>query len=225
MVDDGSSLLDPRRDGSACGTLATSPSSRFCKRHEALAQKWGEVRVLSGDDSGNAPKKRRAMMVEVLEPEAITPALVDANGDVSAMEPAGIRPPSLARLASSNLDAPQRALLRAGAFGDDNARSWGLWTDPPQSRPALSSTDAAKSAETAATTTQPGSHSLSEPQFVRLYCSKCWSKGLVTYSESKWMIAHGTRRPQLHGNPLMHPVSKATRAVRYPEPRRAIYRP
>jgi hypothetical protein len=108
MVDDGSSLLDPRRDGSACGTLATSPSSRFCKRHEALAQKWGEVRVLSGDDSGNAPKKRRAMMVEVLEPEAITPALVDANGDVSAMEPAGIRPPSLARLASSNLDAPQR---------------------------------------------------------------------------------------------------------------------
>jgi hypothetical protein len=109
MVDDGSSLLDPRRDGSACGTLATSPSSRFCKRHEALAQKWGEVRVLSGDDSGNAPKKRRAMMVEVLEPEAITPALVDANGDVSAMEPAGIRPPSLARLASSNLDAPQRA--------------------------------------------------------------------------------------------------------------------
>jgi hypothetical protein len=133
--------------------------------------------------------------------------------------------PSLARLASSNLDAPQRALLRGGAFGDDNARSWGLWAEPPQSRPALSSTDAAKSAETAATTTQPGSHSISEPQFVRLYCSKCWFKGLVTYSESKWMVAHGTRRPQLHGNPLMHPVSKATRAVRYPEPRRAIYRP
>jgi len=49
--------------------------------------------VLSGDYPGNAPKKRRAMTIEVLEPEAITPALVDANGDVSAKEPAGIRPP------------------------------------------------------------------------------------------------------------------------------------
>jgi len=30
----------PRRDGRACGTLAASPGSRFCKRHEALADKW-----------------------------------------------------------------------------------------------------------------------------------------------------------------------------------------
>jgi nucleotide-binding universal stress UspA family protein len=44
----------PRRDDRACGTLAASPSSRFCKRHEALAERWGEERVLSGDYPGNA---------------------------------------------------------------------------------------------------------------------------------------------------------------------------
>jgi hypothetical protein len=102
----------PRRDGRVCGTLAASPSSRFCTRHEALAEKWGEERVLSGDYPGNVPRKRRAMTVERLEPEAITPSLADANGDGSAADPAGIRP-ALAQLAASNLDALQRALLDA----------------------------------------------------------------------------------------------------------------
>jgi hypothetical protein len=95
-----------------CGTLAASPSSRFCKRHEALAERWGEERVLSGDYPGNVPRKRRMMTVEQLEPDGITASLMDANGDGAAADPSAIRP-ALAQLAASNLDALQRALLDA----------------------------------------------------------------------------------------------------------------
>jgi hypothetical protein len=37
----------------------------LCKKHEALAEKWGEERVLSGDYPGNAARKRRAALTVV----------------------------------------------------------------------------------------------------------------------------------------------------------------
>jgi hypothetical protein len=48
------------------------PSSRFCKSRKALAERWGEECVLSGDYPGNAPKNGGAMAIEPLEPEGIT---------------------------------------------------------------------------------------------------------------------------------------------------------
>jgi hypothetical protein len=102
----------PATHGKACGTLAASETSRFCKRHEALAEKWGEERVLSGDYPGNAPRKRRAVSVERLEPERITPSLMEASRNGPLRTPAGIRP-ALAQLVASNLDALQRAPLDA----------------------------------------------------------------------------------------------------------------
>jgi hypothetical protein len=44
--------------------------------------------MLSGDYPGNAPKKRRTMTVEQLEPEEVTPSPVEANGDGFAANPA-----------------------------------------------------------------------------------------------------------------------------------------
>jgi hypothetical protein len=79
-------------------------------RHEALAGKWGEERVLSGDYPGNARKKRAVMKAEH-EPQTGL-ALVEVNASDDDGDPAGIRP-SLARLAAANLSELQRALLDA----------------------------------------------------------------------------------------------------------------
>jgi len=100
----------PRRDGRVCATLAVSPGSRFCKKHEALAEKWGEERVMKGEYPGNATRKARtALTVVSTEPN---PAFGRANGPSLTADPGSIRP-ALAQLAASNLDALQRALLKA----------------------------------------------------------------------------------------------------------------
>jgi hypothetical protein len=93
-----------------CGTLAATPESSFCRRHESLAEKWGEERVMSGDYPGDAPRKLSAMVVES-EPTAEL-VLVNADGDGGAGVPAAIRP-ALARLAADNLSELQRTLLEA----------------------------------------------------------------------------------------------------------------
>jgi hypothetical protein len=67
---------------------------------------------MSGDYPGNAPKRRVAMTVERSEPEIVASVIVEPDGDGAAADPAGIRP-ALARLAASNLDALQQALLDA----------------------------------------------------------------------------------------------------------------
>jgi hypothetical protein len=101
----------PRRDGRACGTLAASPTSRFCRRHEALAEKWGEELVLAGDYPGNGRKRALRLTVEEsLEPETTT--MIVANGAGKPADPTAIRP-ALAQLAAANLDGLQRALLDA----------------------------------------------------------------------------------------------------------------
>jgi hypothetical protein len=99
----------PRRDGRPCGTLAASPDARFCKKHEALAEKWGEARVLSGDYPGNVPKARPLLSVDPPEPATF----IEANGNEATIaDPCAIRP-ALAQLAAANLSELQRSLLDA----------------------------------------------------------------------------------------------------------------
>jgi hypothetical protein len=99
----------PRRDGRACGTLAARPDARFCKRHEALVEKWGEERVLRGDYPGNA--RKRDSVMEADPPEPVAPVVIETNGD-SVADPGSIRP-ALAQLAAANLNELQRTLLDA----------------------------------------------------------------------------------------------------------------
>jgi hypothetical protein len=100
----------PRRDGRACGTLAATPEVTFCRRHEALAEKWGEERVRSGDYPGNAPRKF-ALLVAEPEPE-VDQASVESNDGGRNSDPGLIRP-ALAQLAADNLNELQRTLLDA----------------------------------------------------------------------------------------------------------------
>jgi hypothetical protein len=67
---------------------------------------------MSGDYPGSARKRRAAFTVEPPEPEIVAAARVETNGYETAADPGSIRP-ALARLAASNLDALQRALLDA----------------------------------------------------------------------------------------------------------------
>jgi hypothetical protein len=90
--------------------MVATPESRFCRRHEALAEKWGEEQVMSGDYPGNAPRKLPAIVVES-EPTA-EPAHVNADGNGGGGDPAAIRP-ALAQLAADNLSELQRTLLDA----------------------------------------------------------------------------------------------------------------
>jgi hypothetical protein len=123
----------PRRDGRACGTLAASPTSRFCKRHEALVERWGEERVMAGDFPDSARKRASQVTVETLARRPTKTMFVEPSGSGKTPEPAAIRP-APAQLAAENLDGLQRALLDAAlsatttrwatvACGDCGARS------------------------------------------------------------------------------------------------------
>jgi hypothetical protein len=91
-----------RRDGLACGALASSPDATYCRHHERLVELHGEEAVRTG----TYPKNRRKTEIPVVvETEPRT------NGTV-ALTPAQVRP-RLAEAAAGSADEIQQALLDA----------------------------------------------------------------------------------------------------------------
>jgi hypothetical protein len=92
-----------RRDGRACGALASTPTGVFCRRHGQLAAELGEQGVQTGRyPRRRAPRDETPLVVETLP--------VITNG--SAISPAEVRP-QLSRMTAESVGEIQQALLDA----------------------------------------------------------------------------------------------------------------
>jgi hypothetical protein len=74
-----------RRDGRACGALASSPTAVFCRHHERLVEKHGEDAVRAG----RYPRRRTPRQTGRLEAQLDSDHAVNGSG---AVTPAAIRP-------------------------------------------------------------------------------------------------------------------------------------
>ena len=108
-----------RRDGRACGALASSPTASYCRHHERLAAELGDDAVRAG----RYPRRRNA---RVETPVTIGEAMptVGANGGIT---PAEVRP-LLAKATAASLDEIQAALLDAAVGA--TRESWTTFTCP-----------------------------------------------------------------------------------------------
>jgi hypothetical protein len=108
-----------RRDGRACGALASSPTASYCRHHERLAAELGEDAVRAG----HYPRRRNPRVeAPVTVEETATSAIT--NGTIT---PAEVRP-LLAQATAASLDEIQAVLLDA-ALGATREH-WATFTCP-----------------------------------------------------------------------------------------------
>jgi hypothetical protein len=108
-----------RRDGRACGALASAPTANYCRYHERLAAELGEDAVRAGRYARRRnPRDETPVTVE----ETVTSAT--ANG---AVTPAEVRP-LLAKATADSLDEIRAALLDAAVGA--TREHWATFTCP-----------------------------------------------------------------------------------------------
>jgi hypothetical protein len=105
-----------RRDGAPCGALASSPTARFCRHHERLAEEHGEDAIRDGRPRIRSPRPTAPLEAEL--------KAQDASKASNGVTPASVRP-ALAQAAADELGTITTVLMDAAT---NTTRP--VWTTP-----------------------------------------------------------------------------------------------